>query len=154
MKNRTLGFGPSIAEKLKNNKIKNDKKAAKRQETNPVKELHREWISSMRGEFELKTVPSWAGVDYSLSKKLVNEFGYDKAVDLIRYFIETWTKRRTGFQERRGELPCVKLCWSLRTRLLAEMEGVVKCPMSKRERVMRGEYNQSSADVSPLRGWD
>ena len=153
MGDRTAELTAAIGKKLARNRVSRERRAAKRQKTNPAAELHREWVSSMRNEFELVTVPSWAGAEYSLAKKLVTELGFEKAARLVRYFVETWTERRTAVQERRDELPGLKLCWTIRARVLAEMEGAVSRPTSKRERVLRGEYDQASAEASPMEGW-
>lgn len=150
---RTAELTAAIGKKLARNKASRERKAAKRQKTNPAAELHREWVSSMRGELGLTTVPNWTGADYALAKKLVGELGFGEAAKLVRYFIETWKERRTAVQERRDELPGMKLCWSLRARVLAEMEGVVSRPQSKRDRLLRGEFDQASADASPMEGW-
>jgi hypothetical protein len=153
MVDRTAELTASINKKLARNKATHERQAAKRRETKPASELHREWVSSMRSQLGLKTVPKWTGAEYSLAQKMVGEFGYDRATDIVRYFVATWEERRTGAQERRDELPGMKLCWSLRGRLLAELEGAVSRPQSKRERLLRGEYDPESAAASPMEGW-
>ena len=153
MSDRTAEIMAAMGKKLARNKASRERRAAKRQKTNPTAELHREWVSSMKSEFGLVTVPSWAGAEYALAKKLVGELGFDEATRLVRYFIGTWKERRTAAQERRDELPGMKLCWSIRARVLAEMEGAVSRPTSKRERLLRGEYDQASAEASPMEGW-
>lgn len=150
---RTAELTAAIGKKLARNKASRERKAAKRKQTKPAAELHREWVSSMRSELGLVTVPNWTGADYALAKKLVGELGFGEAAKLVRYFIETWKERRTAVQERRDELPGMKLCWTLRARVLAEMEGVVSRPQSKRDRLLRGEFDQESADASPMEGW-
>jgi len=153
MTDRTAGLTAAINKRLERNRKSRERRAEKRRQTRPVTELHREWVSSMRVKFGVDVVPKWAGADYSLAKKFVLEFGFEKAMALVRYFIETWEERRTSAQERREELPSMKLCWYLRAQLLAELEGVVSRPKSKREKVLRGEYDPASAEVSPSRGW-
>jgi hypothetical protein len=153
MSDRTSELAAALGKKLAKNRVSRERRAVKRQKTNPVAELHREWVSSMKSELGLVTVPAWAGAEYSLGKKLVGELGFEKAARLVRYFIETWSERKTAAQERRDEIPYMKLVWVLRARVLAEMEGAVSRPTSKRERVLRGEYDQASADASPMRGW-
>jgi len=120
---------------------------ARKQKTDPVGSLHREWVVSMRGLLgDGVTVPQWAGEDWGLAKKLVGEIGFNPAVDVIRHFIDTWESRR----RRRDALPGMKLCWTIRQRLLGEIEGDLKVPKSKAERLMRGEYEE---DSSPKSGW-
>lgn len=150
---RTAELNAAIGKKLARNKASRERRATRRQETNPVAELHREWFSSMKSEWGVKTTPSWTGADYALAKKLVGELGYNGALELLRYFVATWRERRTAVQERRDEIPGMKLVWTLRARVLAEMEGAVSRPQSKRDRILRGEYDQRSADASPMEGW-
>jgi len=92
------------------------------------------------------TIPRWAGEDWALAKKLIGDIGFDKAVDIVRHFILTWEARR----RRRDALPGMKLCWTIRQRLLGEVEGDLKVPKSKAERLMRGEFEE---DDSPKTGW-
>lgn len=153
MTDRTLALTVAINEKLAKNKKIREKKKKKREETKPVKELHAEWVVAMRGHFGVTQVPEWTGAEYSLAKKLVSDVGFEKAAKIINYYVNTWRKRRTSAQERRNELPNMKICWSLRSRLLAELEGAVSCPKSKRERILKGEYNPVLASAAPSRGW-
>ena len=153
MVDRAAELTANINKRLARNKKVRERRAVKRQEEKPTSELHREWVSSMRGEFGVDVVPTWAGAEYALAKKLVRELGFEQASSLVRYFIGTWKERRSGAQERRGELPRMKLCWTLRGRVLAEMEGAVSRPRSKRDKVLRGEYDSESAAASPSRGW-
>jgi hypothetical protein len=153
MSDRTADLTAKIERKLERNKRVNERRAEKRRKTKPASELRAEWVSAVSEEFDLAKVPPWLGADYKLAKLLVQEQGFDGAVDIVRYFISTWRERRTGVQERNNELPAMKLCWSLRGRILAEKEGVVSRPKSKREKVLRGEYDAESAAVSPSRGW-
>jgi len=153
MSDRTVEIMAAVNKKLAKNKASHERRAAKRQKTDPVGELHREWISVMSSELNLETIPRWAGAEYALAKKLLNELGFDKSVRFVTYFVETWMNRRTAAQARREEIPSMRVCWAQRAQVLAEMEGAVNRPKSKRERLLRGEFDQELADASPMEGW-
>jgi len=141
----------ALEARMAKNRASREVRSKRLQRENPARALFREWSSEMKAEFG--TTPRWGGAEYSLAKKLVSEEGFDEAAEIVRHFIKTWKKRRTSAQERRDELPPMKLCWSLRERLKAEIDGVVRIPTSKRERVLRGEYDDEAAQDAPTVGW-
>lgn len=124
-----------------------ERRKAKKNLMDPVGSLHREWVVSMRHLLgDGVDVPRWAGEDWGLAKKLVKDLGFDTSVDVIRHFIATWEARR----RHRDAIPGMKLCWTIRQRLLGEVQGNLTVPTSKAERLMRGEYEK---DESPKTGW-
>lgn len=153
MGDRAAELTARINKTLEKNKAVRERRISKRQKEKPVAELRKEWVAVMRECYELETVPPWSGADFKLAKMLVKECGFEDAVEIVRCFVATWDRRRNGYQERRGDMPSMKVCWNLRGRIVAELEGAVQCPVSKREKVQRGEYDARSAAASPLRGW-
>lgn len=147
MVNRTSVLAAAIKSKRDEANAIVAKRKAKKQKERPVAALNDEWAVSMRGLLgEGVTIPKWAGEDWALAKKLIGDIGFDKSVDVIRHFVSTWEARR----RRRGALPGMKLCWTIRQRLLGEVEGDLRVPKSKAERLMRGEFEE---DDSPKTGW-
>jgi len=53
----------------------------------------------------------------------------------------------------RGEFPSIHLCWAMRQKLLAELSGIAKVPMSKGERLAEGEFSEEAEALSPKVGW-
>jgi len=129
------------------------KRRAKRSRTRPEAELQVEWTDRFRTVLKQVEVPAWGPAERSLAKKLADDLGFDQAVVLIRHFLDTWEARRWKKQEARGDVPSMKLCWHIRQKLLAELEGTVKTPVSKRSRLMSDEYDEESAANSPDEGW-
>lgn len=152
MADRTAEMKAAVEQRLARNRAAVARRQAKRQRSNPAAELHREWVIAVKEHFAVSSAP-WGGAEYALGKRLVGELGYERAAEVVRYFVATWKSRRTGWQERRDDLPSMKLCWTLRGRIEAELDGHVRCPESKREKVLRGEYDPDSAAASPDRGW-
>jgi hypothetical protein len=142
----------AVEQKLARNRAARQRRQQKKRAANPAAELHREWAMAMREHCGVELAP-WDAAEYALGKRLVQEVGYERAVDLVRYFVSTWPVRRSRLQERRDDLPGMKLCWTIRGRLGAEIDGVVSRPTSKRERVIRGEFDPISAEASPKVGW-
>jgi hypothetical protein len=148
MGNRTAALSAAIRSKREEADAVVARRKAKRVKERPVAALHDEWVVAMRGLLGADaTVPPWAGEDWSLAKKLIGDIGFDKAVDVIRHFVGTWEARR----RKRDAVPGMKLCWTIRQRLLGEVEGKLTVPKSKAERLMRGEYR--GKDNSPKTGW-
>jgi len=127
----------------------------KRRTNRPAGHLHAEWVKLMRGAYgDDLDVPPWAGREKGIAKALVkNVGGIDKATELISHFISTWEARQTTSQRMRGELPSIHLCWAMRQKLLAELSGHAKVPMSKGERLAEGEFSEEAEALSPKVGW-
>ena len=147
MGNRTAAFTSAIERKRQEADEVVAKRKAKKQKERPVAALHDEWAVAMRGLLGSGVIiPKWAGEDWALAKKLIGDLGFDTSVDVVRHFIETWEARR----RRKDALPGMKLCWTIRQRLLGELQGTLRAPKSKAEQLMRGEYRKSN---SPKTGW-
>jgi len=129
------------------------RRRSKRSKTRPEAELQVEWTARFRMVLKQTEVPPWGPAERSLAKKMAEELGFDQALVLIRHFLDTWEARRWRKQEQRGDVPSMKLCWHIRQKLLAELEGTVKTPVSKRSRLMSDEYDEESAANSPDEGW-
>lgn len=129
------------------------KRRAKRKKSRPEAELHVEWSTRFRMRFGDVEVPPWGPAERSLARKMADEFGFDRSVEMIRHFIDTWEARMSRRQAARGEVPAMKLLWYLRQKLLAEMDGAVRTPRSKRSRILDDEYDEDAASESPDEGW-
>lgn len=132
-----------------------EKRDAKRKKDQPIRELRVVWVEALRGLYgdELK-VPPWRGEDFGLAKKLIKDLGgVEQASKVVRHFVSTWEARMTSGQRARGDMPSVKVCWVLRQKLVAELDGLAKMPQSKRERLQTREYSEEAAAASPKQGW-
>lgn len=124
------------------------KRAQRRRERTPARALELEWRTSMNGAYGF--VPEkWTGAENVLAKRLVEEHGFDKALEIARHFVGTWEARK--WQEE--ILPGFKLLWAVRTDLIAELDGRKKTPTNKKERLAAGEYSEAGAQNCPDVGW-
>lgn len=149
---RIAALMEATAAKTKAAKSKSDQT---RRVNRPAGHLHVEWVKLMRETYSDELdVPLWAGRERGVARALVkNVGGIDKAVELIGHFVSTWDARMTTSQRLRGEFPSIHLCWAMRQKLLAELSGAAKVPMSKSERLAEGEFSKEAEALSPKVGW-
>jgi hypothetical protein len=122
------------------------KTAERRKRSNPQAELHAEWSGLFREAFGADLeVPKWGPAERSLASKLAKEFGFDETVGMVRHFIGTWKERAFD------GVPSVKLLWSMRQRVLAEISGAVKVN-AKAHRILNDEWDKESSS-GPSEGW-
>jgi hypothetical protein len=128
------------------------KKHAKRQKKANSTHLFAEWVAAMREVYgeDLK-IPKWPVEDKKLATRLIREQGWDTAVEVIRHFVSTWKGRMTREQRARNELPPFKLCWTIRVKLLAEIDGIATAPKSREEQMERGEFDADESECQS--GW-
>jgi len=124
------------------------RKVKKRIEKSPAKWLGKEWSVMVARRFPGVTV-EWGGAEFALAKKLIDEQGFDKAVEIIDHFLGTWDRRKMS---RKG-MPGFKLLWVMRDTLIAEIKGLAKVPELRETRIASGEYSEEGADASPSQGW-
>jgi len=128
------------------------KKHAKRQRSANSTHLFAEWAAAMRKVYgEDLRVPPWPVEDKKIATRLIREQGWDTAVEVVRHFISTWKGRMTKNQRARNELPPFKLCWTIRVKLLAEMDGIATAPKSREDQLQRGEFK--GGRNAPKSGW-
>lgn len=136
---KTVKIKQSINSIAKKRDAAQGRRMKKRQDSTPAKELHREWVRSMGVTYPGVDVQKWGAQEMKLAWTFVRDVGsFDRAVDAIRHFISTWNDRR-----RDDCLPHFKLFWSLRERILAEIDGHVRSPMGLKERLGDGEFDYS-----------
>lgn len=121
------------------------KRRKRRKKGDAQTELHVEWSAEFRSLYGKGTeVPPWGPAERSLARKLIAEIGFDKALEMTRHFVSTWKSRTFD------GVPGVRLMWTIRQRLLAEMTGAVGVN-AKREKLMSDEWDETSA--GPSDGW-
>ena len=98
-------------------------------------------------------VPPWGEREKGIARALAKNVGLEKAINIVRHFIETWEARQRPAQRSQGELPSIHLCWGMRQKLLAELSGLAKVPMTKQEKLAQGEFSEESEALSPKMGW-
>lgn len=146
MDDRTATLMASIAKTADKREASRRKRRSKRKRSNPQAELHVEWSTEFRELYGKDVeVPGWGPAERSLAKKLIGEIGFDKALAMVRHFVRTWPKRT--FEG----VPGMKLMWTMRQRMLAEMSGSVSVS-AKRDRLLNDEWSDDSAD-GPSEGW-
>lgn len=108
----------------------------------------------MRGHFgaELE-VPPWSQKDKGIARALVKAVGLERAIAMMKHLMETWDARRTMRQRAHDDLPSIHLVWAMRQKLVAEIDGLSKVPMSKGERLAQGEFSEEGEALSPSKGW-
>jgi hypothetical protein len=124
------------------------RRVQKRKEQSPAKWLGKEWSVIHRRFFPGAEV-EWTGAEIALAKRLIDECGFDDALEMIRHFFDTWDRRKAS----RSGIPGFRLMWAMRERLVAEMEGRAKVPELRETRINSGEFSEEAAEASPIRGW-
>ena len=125
-----------------------DRRVNKRKEESPVKWLGKEWMTLFKKKYpEIES--EWTGKDASIVKMLVKERGFDKTLDLIKYFLKTWTRRKAS----RTGIPNVGFMWAIRNQLDAEMSGKAKLPILREQKVVSGEWQKGAEKHAPTEGW-
>lgn len=152
---RVAALMASMKETASKTEAAKSKSDQKRRVNRPAGHLHVEWVRLMRGTYSDELdVPLWGGRERGIARAFIkNVGGIDKAVELIGHFISTWEARMTTSQRMRGEFPSIHLCWAMRQKLLAELSGIAKVPMSKGERLAEGEFSEEAEALSPKVGW-
>jgi len=130
------------------------KRDAKRAERPSHRQLHVEWVKTMRELYGHNLfVAPWGVVEVKLAKALIKEVGFGRAVEVVKHFVGTWNGRQRPGDVAKGAMPSLRLCWSIREKLVAEIDGVVATPRSKADRLQDGEWDEQAARLSPSEGW-
>lgn len=148
MGSKTLTLANLAASQRDKGQKARDKKVQRRIERSPVKWFGKEWKSLAVRHFPGVKV-EWTGAEFALAKKLIDEEGFDKALEIANHFFETWGRRKFS---RKGT-PGFRLLWAMKATLMAEMQGLATVPELRETRIASGEYSEESADASPSQGW-
>ena len=150
--------GAALVDRLNESSLKYKAAAAKRDEKQrkryPDKILHKEWSGAMQERFggELE-VPPWSQRDKGVARALVKAVGLDRAIAMVKHLMETWDARRYFRQKAHDDLPSIHIVFAMRQKLLAELDGLSKVPMSKEERLAQREFSEEGEALSPSQGW-
>ena len=87
-------------------------------------------------------------MEKNLSKDLIEEYGFSDTVKILRQYFKTFNARI----KNRDAVPSFGLFYSLRGILKAEIDGVIKEPKSREEKVKRADFNGNDDDLK--NGWD
>lgn len=124
-----------------------DRKKRKRLRTDAgsAAELHVEWSTAYRRKFGAAPV-AWGPAERSLAKRLVTEHGFERAVDVVRRFFESWDV----FPNKSDAPPVLKVMWYRVADLVADLDGVKPLRSRTGWSVADAEYRE---DSSPSEGW-
>ena len=148
MGSKTLTLANLVAAQRDKGEKARNRKVQKRRKLSPAKWLGKEWANMVTRRFPGLEV-TWGGAEFALAKKLVDEQGFDRALEIIDHFLSTWGRRKMS---RKGT-PGFKLLWVMRDTLIAEMKGLAKVPELRETRIASGEYSEEGADANPTQGW-
>lgn len=148
MGSKTITLATLAAQQREKGAKARARKVQKRRQTSPAKWLGKEWSAAYRRRFPGAEV-EWTGAEVALAKRLVDERGFDNALKLINHFFDTWDRRKAS----RSGTPGLRLLWVMRGQLAAEMEGRVKVPELREQKINSGEWTEGVEAANPTQGW-
>jgi hypothetical protein len=93
------------------------KRKAKRRVRAPSRELWVEWKAAFESSSPGVEVVAWGVVENKLAKDFVKEVGFDHALNVVRHFVSTWSRRKMD------GIPNMRILWVMRQRVLSELAG-------------------------------
>lgn len=134
----------TIADAMRNslalNRAAKTKNTRRKEVTKPWSAFWDFWQASMDAKYGLRVKRSeWNAQERSLARKLIDEYGLEKAKRMAEAFIADW--------RRSGEFPPVAYLWTDRSRWAATVDGALRVG------VARGEYDAALDGASPKHGW-
>lgn len=123
------------------------KKLEKRSKIGNTTHLFYEWCSLMKERNKNVDVPKWSVKERTLLKSMIKEYDFDSVVKMFIQYFKTFNARI----KNREAIPSVGFFYSIRGVLKAEIDGIVKEPKSRQDKLKRADF-KGGEDLQD--GWD